>query len=192
MFMNSLRSGFFQQRQSVWIICGFALLSLLVLCPSCKRKQPAAQNANVSSSAKDEPPIVQSRSPGVAKVAPAGQAVPVGYFGYKVTSSKFDGAKTGLKESRLLVELSVVNTGATERALPVLKVVDEDGVEFAAESGAPAGSPPLAEKLAPGAITKGLLAFKVPRDHSYKLKIQDNSSSETVLIELMPSSQPAK
>jgi hypothetical protein len=192
MVTNPGQVTFIQNRWVVGTIYGFALFFLIVWCPACKPQQSTAQNANVSSSEKDEPPIVPSRSPEVAKVVGAGQAVPVGYFGYKVTSSKFDGEKTSLKESRLLVELSVVNTGATERALPLLKVVDDDGVEFSADSDAPAGSMHLAEKLAPGAITKGLLAFKVPRDHSYKLKIQDNSSSETVLIELMPSSPPAK
>jgi len=192
MFMNFLRSGFLQHRQSVWTIYGFLLFLLLALFPSCKREQPAPENAKIATSSgpKDELPIIPGGSHGPVKVIPAGQAVPVGFLGYKVSSAEFEGERASAKESLLLVELAVVNTGANEHALPPLKVVNETGVEFSAEASVPGGPVSLTEKLAPGATSKGMVAFKVPRDHSYKLKIQDGSPPETVLIELATNQSP--
>jgi hypothetical protein len=136
-------------------------------------------------------PIMPSGPPDSGRVVPAAQAVPVGFLGYKVASSKFESESMSSKESRLLVEHAVVNTGASEHALPPLKVVNEAGVEFTAEGSVSGRAAPLANKLPPGGTTKGVVTFKVPRSHSYKLKIQDGSPPETVLIEL-PLPKPTK
>ena len=182
-----------------------AFLIFLSLLSSCKHQErqtsETTQSANGSPSRLSlESPTPESKglraSTSKRKVFKTGEAVPVSYLGYKVNDSWFVNDGTGTSEGstqkhKLYVDLAVVNTDRKERAVPLLKLVDEGGTEY--ETGGKSGNTkanagPFGQ-LSPATSKRDKLIFAVPRNRSYKLKIQDGSPVETVLIELSPSDQ---
>ena len=129
------------------------------------------------------------------KVFKTGQAVPVGYLGYKVQKSWFADklaenktAKARTGESYLLVEMAIVNTDRKPRRVPALKVVDENQKEFGTSDTAKSveGSVGAIDQLEPGMSKRVLAIFEVPANRQYRLKIPGFSSSDEAIIELLP------
>ena len=182
---------------------GVLLVLLTVALISCAHKDDGSdQSAAISPSPASEPTVlattaiepVQGATP--KRTFRTGEAVPAGYFGYRISSSWFSEQIPGAASSKrspgnyLNLDLTIVNTDAKERAPGALKLIDENGqqyrvIEMASKAEQSFGEN---EKLGSGVSKRAIAIFEAPKGHQYKLKIPGFSAAEEVEIELSPKS----
>ena len=132
------------------------------------------------------------------KIFATGEAVPGGYFGYKVFRSWFSDhvsqkdSKQSVPGSFLSVDLAIVNTDRKEREVAAMKLVDETGKEYALSTNSTNLEGSLAQigKVSPNQSKRAIAVFEVPKGHEYKLKIPGFSSTDEVQITLSPGAAP--
>jgi hypothetical protein len=131
------------------------------------------------------------------KIFAIGEAVPGGYFGYKVFRSWFSD-HVSPKDSKpvagsfLSVDLAIVNTDRKEREVAAMKLVDETGKEYALSTKSANLENSLAQigKVSPNQSKRAIAIFEAPKGHEYKLKIPGFSSTDEVQITLTPGAAP--
>jgi Domain of unknown function (DUF4352) len=167
--------------------------------PSNSNQTPTTrQTGSLDSGAPNASDAVPASSPARTEFK-TGEAVPAGYFGYKVFGSWFSNhlqanAKTVSAENYLYVDLAVVNTDKKERSVAPLRLVDEAGKEYplSQKSESAGRSVGELEKLGPNVSKRVLAIFAVPKGRQYKLKIEGFSASEAMTITLSPAATPPK
>jgi hypothetical protein len=88
-----------------------------------------------------------------------------------------------------VVTLAVVNGDKKARMIPPFHLIDENGAEYDTTSqGAYLSDAfPLLENLNPGVGKAGRIAFDVPKDHTYRLKLSGHYwSRDDAFVELNP------
>lgn len=152
----------------------------------------AHQSTDKSSTASSNS-VRPSATPAEYKI---GDAVPVGYMGYMVRSATWKKrltdnqfVKTPPNANYLVVTLGVVNSDKEARMIPPFHLVDENGTQYdttSQEVYLPDAFPAL-ENLNPSVPRAGTIAFDVPRDHTYKLKLSGGYwSRDSALVSLTP------
>jgi hypothetical protein len=150
----------------------------------------AHQPGNTSSNAPSSSPR-PSVTPSEYKI---GDTVAVGYMGYMVRSVRWADrltdnqfVKAPPNANYLVVTLGVVNGDKEARMIPPFHLVDENGAQYdttSQEAYLPDAFPAL-EGLNPGVAKAGSIAFDVPRDHTYKLKLSGGYwSRDSALVPL--------
>jgi len=127
---------------------------------------------------------------------PMGTTVHVGYTSYCVWKAHWSNRLSSNQfldrspnASFLFVDLTVRNNDKKARTIPPFYLLDENDARYDADSAATMleGSIGLIEDLNPGVSKQGLVVFDVPRNHTYRLKVDGGFwSSETALIQIQP------
>ena len=125
-----------------------------------------------------------------------GTTVHVGYTSYCVWKAHWSNRLSSNQfldrspnASFLFVDLTVRNNDKKARTIPPFYLLDENDARYDADSAATMleGSIGLIEDLNPGVSKQGLVVFDVPRNHTYRLKVDGGFwSSETALIQIQP------
>jgi hypothetical protein len=111
----------------------------------------------------------------------------------RLTDNQF--VKTPPNANYLVITMGVVNADKEARMIPPFHLVDEDGRQYdttSQDAYLPDAFPAL-ENLNPGVPRAGSIAFDVPRDRTYKLKLSGGYwSRDYALVDLALSSGPPK
>jgi hypothetical protein len=121
----------------------------------------------------------------------AGDKVPVDQLTYSVVDTQIlprlgDEADPRIPQHRFyVVQVSVLNTGSSDMAIPGMTLVDDSGKTYE-ELADGAGVPRwlgVARKVQPNQIEQGSILFDAPASH-YKLKLTDDTDPSDVLVDM--------
>jgi hypothetical protein len=172
-------------------------LRLLILCVVVLVLSGCAKNGAVNPAASGSPsasPVAENppaKGEPPKKLFETGEAVPAGYLGYKVISSRFS---ESTNPSLLYVDLAIVNTDKKERPVAAMKLVDEAGKEYSLSDKNDSKDTAVGKlgPIPPTQSKRAVAVFEAPRKHEYKLKVPGFSAGDEVEIKLKPGAQPAK
>lgn len=128
---------------------------------------------------------------------PMGMTVQIGYTSYCVRQAKWSNRLSSNEylnkrpnASYLFVQITVRNDDKKARTIPPFQLIDEHGAEYDSDAEAAVyreDAIGVLDDLNPGVNKTGVVVFDVPRNHTYKLKVDGGYwSSESAVIKIEP------
>ena len=188
------RCGYIRKKSggAIWKI-SVGIFALIVFAAVFSQNNNSTTQANANTTASAGPAAADLS---VNSVHREGEPVLVGYTGYGVWSSWWSPQLTADKfldqapnAKYLFVALTVLNNDTKARDIPPLKLVDDQGAEYDADSRGYLlpGSLGLIESLNPSVHKLGFIVFDVPPDKNYRLELSGGFwSKESAFVKLEP------